>query len=38
MIGGSSWPMDALQEDPPSVFRFCVGFDGTGVAVKNEGL
>jgi hypothetical protein len=37
MIGGSSWSVDVLQEDPPGVFRFCVGFDG-GVAVKNEGL
>jgi hypothetical protein len=36
MIGGSSWPVDVLQEDPPGVFRFCVGFD-SGV-VKNEGL
>ncbi|WJX17544.1 hypothetical protein P8452_07447 [Trifolium repens] len=36
-IGGFSWPADVLQENPPGVFRFCVGFDG-GVAVKNEGL
>ncbi|MCI89356.1 F-box family protein, partial [Trifolium medium] len=38
-IGEFSWPVDALQEDPPGVFRFCIGFDcGGGVAVRNEGL